>query len=290
MSSFKPETRTYVDFSEIAAELAAEVSVNSMTLRKEKELKYKGHFYIERLKCINLIADVCGELRTKRETFAMAACYFDRYVLNFDCPNIKCIALTCIMIALKMDIPELLPKYCFAFRPNPEATIKKTNKTHKKKKSEQGSSSSSLIKQKDSFLDTKDKLSILMTLPIYSTKDSYGQEKQEDFHIGEIIEAEIEVMTKLKFRFYFKTCVYWVDLMTSAWDEYVVGTEGGDKLQKPEESDNVKVFFKRSVQDLSIKSHKDFKLFSYLNQTVDSALTQPESYKYNPITLTLSSM
>jgi hypothetical protein len=130
------------------------------------------------------------------------------------------------------DDPELLPKYGFAFRPNPEATIKKSNKTHKKKKSEQGSGSSSLIKQKESFLDTKDKLSILMTLPIYSTKDWYGQEKQEDFHIGEIIEAEIEVMNKLKFKFYFKTCVYWVDLMTSAWDEYVVGTEGGDKLHK----------------------------------------------------------
>jgi hypothetical protein len=86
-----------------------------------------------------------------------------------------------------------------------------------------------------------------MTLPIHSTKDSYGHEKQEDFHIGEIIEAEIEVMTKLKFRFYFKTCAYWVDLMTSAWDEYVAGMEPKDKLQKAVESDNPKVFFKRSM-------------------------------------------
>lgn len=31
----------------------------------------------------------------------------------------KGIALTSIMISLKMDIPELLPKYCLSFRPNP---------------------------------------------------------------------------------------------------------------------------------------------------------------------------
>ena len=66
-----------------------------------------------------------------------------------------------------------------------------------------------------------------MTLPIYSTssKDLYQQEKQEDFHIGEIIEMEMEVMMRLKFRFYWKTHVYWVDLLTSAWDQYVVERE-----------------------------------------------------------------
>lgn len=60
---------------------------------------------VERLKCVNLIASVCGELKAKRETFFLAVGYFDRYVMNCECMNMKVVALTCIMLALKIDFP-----------------------------------------------------------------------------------------------------------------------------------------------------------------------------------------
>jgi hypothetical protein len=74
-----------------------------MTVRKE--FKMKGSFFVERMKCLNLIGNVCTELKAKRDTYCLAVCYFDKYILNTDCHNMKIIALTAIMMSLKMDLP-----------------------------------------------------------------------------------------------------------------------------------------------------------------------------------------
>ena len=49
------------------------------------------------------MAKICSQLKTKRDTFYLAVHYFDKYILNYETPNNKPIALASIMIALKMD-------------------------------------------------------------------------------------------------------------------------------------------------------------------------------------------
>lgn len=69
---------------------------------------------------------------------------------------------------------------------------------------------------------------------------------------------EIEMMNKLKFKLYVKTYGYWIDLLTTMWDQYMYGwLAGGNSNSKRDNNSSSKhtillnpqraLFFKRTL-------------------------------------------
>jgi len=65
----------------------------------------------------------------------------DKFIHCNKYSNIKIVSLCSLIIALKIEDPEVLPKFCNTFPPNPEATIKKSSSKGNLKKKSQTSSS-----------------------------------------------------------------------------------------------------------------------------------------------------
>ena len=85
---------------------------------------YGNELMIERVKCIFLIGKLCTNLSIRREAHSLAIYYMDKYIMILDKDitfrQLKLIALTSLLLALKMEDGIMSRKLCHDYIKNIE--------------------------------------------------------------------------------------------------------------------------------------------------------------------------
>jgi hypothetical protein len=91
------------------------------------KLVYGAELSYERIRCIAFLGKLCSNLSIRREAHSLAVVYMDKYVMILEkdvtAKQLRLIAMTALLLALKMDDGIMSRKLCHEYIKNMEAIL-----------------------------------------------------------------------------------------------------------------------------------------------------------------------